>query len=447
MKMLPKNTLRLGVFALILLGCNVVGVAQEKSNKKRHSEKMGSEHFTTLPNGLQYWVAKHGNGTRKPAFKDHIEMNIHVHIGDSVIFDSRKMLNDKPVPYAIQMPKGRGDLIEGLMTMVVGDSTVFAFSVDSMKKENPKQPTPPWAKPGDIIEYNVVLLSVRSEEEEKKYEDEMAAKQNVIDDKLLREYFARNNLQPMKTTTGLYYVISRKGEGEHAKMGESATVNYTGKLMNGQAFDSNTDSAFKHPQPLAFTVGKAIKGWDEGLQLLNKGAKATFYIPSSLAYGARDQRNIPANSILIFDVELLDIKDPSQQAKTDDKMLQDYFAKNNIKATRTPSGLYYVIRQKGLGPMARPGKGITMNYTGKLMDGTAFDSNMDPKFGHVQPFTFRLGEGQVIKGWDEGVQLLQMGSKATFYIPSGLAYGESGNQKIPPNSNLIFDVEVSGINK
>ena len=448
MKSIPKNTFRIGIFALVFLGLNANG--QEKKTAKKHAgpEKKQSAAFSTLPNGLEYRVVRHGAGTRKPMEKDHVEMNIHVHIGDSVIFDSRKMLNDKPVPYGIQKPKGRGDLMEGLMSMVVGDSTVFRYSIDSMKKENPKQPMPPWSKPGDKIEYDVVLVSVRSEEEEKKYEEEASAKQMGIDDKQLQEYFSKNNLKPVKTASGLYYTLSREGSGDAAKMGQAVTVNYTGKLLDGKAFDSNVDSSFKHPTPYAFTVGKGIKGWDEGLMLLKKGAKATFYIPSSLGYGMRDQRGIPANSILVFDVEVLDINTPIDQAKEDDKILQEYFAKNNIQATKTPSGLYYSIKQKGLGPTAKPGKTVTMNYTGKTLDGNVFDSNVDPKFNHVQPFTFKLGVGQVIKGWDEGVQLLQIGSKGTFYIPSGLAYGERGSGgAIPPNAVLIFDVEVTGIDK
>jgi len=88
-----------------------------------------------------------------------------------------------------------------------------------------------------------------------------------------------------------------------------------------------------------------------------------------------------------------------------------------------------------------------VNYTGKLLDGTIFDSNKDPKFGHVQPFSFTLGAGMVIKGWDEGMQLLKLGGRATFYIPSSLAYGPQGSGSIPPNAVLVFDVEVTGIDK
>ncbi len=420
----------------------------------------GSDGFTRLPSGLEYKLIKHGDGTRKPAVTDHTELYIHVHVDDSVIFDSRKMFSaTKPVPVPISAPKFKGDPMEGFMMMVAGDSAVMRLSVDSMKKAGNQ--LMPWMKEGvgQKIEYDVLMVSVRTAEEEKKQAEANAAKQKGIDESLLKEYFEKNHIKPLKTASGLYYTVSSEGSGPEGKVGQMYSVNYTGKLIDGKKFDSNTDSAFHHTEPFNVPVGKGnvIKGWDEGLLLYKKGGKGTLYIPSTMAYGAQEKgAQIPANSILIFDIEVVDIKDapaapkqtdPAEQAKTDDRLLQEYFAKNNIKATKTPSGLYYSVATKGLGPNAKAGKKVTMNYTGKLMDGKAFDSNTDPKFNHVSPFTFNLGQGQVIKGWDEGVQLMNLGTKGTLYIPSGLGYGASGagGGAIPANAVLIFDVEVVGI--
>ncbi len=423
--------------------------------------------FTLLPSGLEYKIVSPGTGKRKPALTDHVELNISYQVGDSLMFDSRKMNNNKPVPIPITKPRGPGDPVEVFMLMVEGDSAIVRYPVDSVKKSGQ---APPWAKDGDKITYKIKLTSVKTDAEDKKDNAEKAAKQNAVDDVILNDYFKQNKIKAKKTASGLYYTIKTEGKGENIKSGETADVNYTGMFMDGKKFDSNTDSAFHHVQPFTLEVGKGhvIKGWDEGLQLLKKGAKATFYIPSSLAYGAQERQGIPANSILIFDVEITSVKTAEQvkkdkaleaeqkqkealanagkQAETDDKLLKDYFAKNKITATKTPSGLYYVITQKGLGENAKPGKKITMNYTGKTIDGNVFDSNTDTKFGHVTPFTFALGQGQVIKGWDEGVQLLKLGSRGTLYIPSYLGYGATGAGKaIPPNAILIFDVEVTGI--
>jgi len=108
----------------------------------------------------------------------------------------------------------------------------------------------------------------------------------------------------------------------------------------------------------------------------------------------------------------------------------------------TPSGLRYEILQKGEGKRATKGANVSVHYKGQLLDGTVFDSSYKRK----QPIDFPVGVGQVIAGWDEGIQLLKVGDKARFVIPSNLAYGESGaGGVIPPNATLIFDVELMDV--
>ncbi len=131
------------------------------------------------------------------------------------------------------------------------------------------------------------------------------------------------------------------------------------------------------------------------------------------------------------------------QNTIDDQALNAFFASNKIKATKTPSGLYYVVKRPGQGENAKFGKHVSMLYYGTLLDGKKFDANMDEAYKPTgNPFTFTLGVGQVIKGWDEGVKLLNKGERATLYIPSSLGYGSRGVGPIPPNSVLVFDVEV-----
>lgn len=456
MKRLINTTL---VPAALLLGISTTAVAQKKAETKKtepkkaattqKSSKKWQQGLTVLPSGLAYKIVKHGTGSRNPIIGDHIEMYIHVHVDDSVLFDSRKMYSaTKPVSFVIAAPRGHGDIMEGFMKMTIGDSALIRVPVDSMKKNGAQ--LMPWMKEGMVVEYNVVMMSIRSEAEEKQYNEGKAAAQKGIDEGILQDYFKRNNITPQKSASGVYYTIIKEGTGEKIAAGQKASVNYTGMFLDGKKFDSNVDTAFHHVQPFELTVGKGmvIKGWDEGLQQLKKGTRAMLYIPSTLAYGAQEQRGIPGNSILVFEVEITNVADVVDQAKVDDKLLQDYFAKNNIKATKTASGLYYVIHQKGMGANAQPGKQVTMNYTGKLLDGTPFDSNTDPKFNHVSPFVFPLGQGRVIRGWDEGVALMNLGTKATLYIPSQLGYGDRGaGAQIPPNAVLVFDVEVVGIDK
>ena len=114
------------------------------------------------------------------------------------------------------------------------------------------------------------------------------------------------------------------------------------------------------------------------------------------------------------------------------------------KALKTSSGLSYFITECGTGEKLKSGDMATVNYTGLLTDGTKFDSSLDRN----QTFSFPLGAGKVIKGWDEGIQLLRVGDRATFFIPSTLGYGARGaGGVIPPNATLIFIIEVVGIAK
>lgn len=139
--------------------------------------------------------------------------------------------------------------------------------------------------------------------------------------------------------------------------------------------------------------------------------------------------------------------DDAAQKKIDEQKLQEYFQKHDIHPKKGPGGIYYTITKEGVGRQILAGETVTMNYTGKLLDGTIFDSNIDSDFHHTEPFVVEIGARKVIKGWDKGVPLLKKGSVATLYIPSRMAYGPEGGPHIPENSVLIFDIEVTDVTK
>ena len=112
------------------------------------------------------------------------------------------------------------------------------------------------------------------------------------------------------------------------------------------------------------------------------------------------------------------------------------------KEITMPSGLKYVDMKVGDGTLAEPGMTAQVHYTGWLTDGTKFDSSVD----RGQPFSFKLGAGQVIRGWDEGVKGMRVGGKRKLTIPPDLGYGAAGaGGVIPPNATLVFDVELLGV--
>ncbi len=119
---------------------------------------------------------------------------------------------------------------------------------------------------------------------------------------------------------------------------------------------------------------------------------------------------------------------------------------NNMGNIQQVTGVKITTTKEGTGVAVKSGDTVAMNYTGKLADGTVFDSNVDPKFNHVEPFVFTVGGGQVIKGWDVGIVGMKVGEKRTLEISPDFGYGATGaGGVIPPNATLTFDVELMAI--
>jgi len=122
--------------------------------------------------------------------------------------------------------------------------------------------------------------------------------------------------------------------------------------------------------------------------------------------------------------------------------MDEQIAQNQLPTTTTPTGLKYQDFSVGDGDQPRTGQTVVVHYTGWLTDGTKFDSSVD----RGQPFTFPLGAGRVIKGWDEGVGSMRIGGKRRLIVPPQLGYGARGaGNIIPPNATLIFDVQLLGV--
>jgi len=133
------------------------------------------------------------------------------------------------------------------------------------------------------------------------------------------------------------------------------------------------------------------------------------------------------------------MKEINKAQEEKDKLLAEKIKEHTKGATKTNTGLQYVILEEGEGEKPNKGDNVSLHYSGFLVDGTMFDSS----YGRNQAFEFPLGAGRVIKGWDEGVALLSVGTKAKFIIPPHLGYGSRGaGGLIPPNATLIFEVEL-----
>jgi FKBP-type peptidyl-prolyl cis-trans isomerase len=267
-----------------------------------------------------------------------------------------------------------------------------------------------------------------------------------------------------KTDTGLYYQFFKQNTGEQPKVGDlmdlliSCTVNDTTIIVP------------KGPNTLPLEAPLFAGDFYEGMTMMHKGDSASFIVNiDSTFIKWFHQPSLPAEfkstDVMRFEVRLDDFypeseyavrlgakikkdaeariekmkADHPEETATAAQQLTEFLAKNKVNVEPTASGLYYVMTQEGNGEKPEVGQMVQVHYTGKLLDGTVFDSSVE----RGEPITIPIGVGQVIPGWDEGIMLMSKGEKGVLYIPYYLAYGDrQAGDKITPYSNLVFEVEL-----
>ncbi|UYZ57713.1 FKBP-type peptidyl-prolyl cis-trans isomerase [Hymenobacter latericus] len=304
------------VGALGLNGCNSAG-----------------GNFAKTKSGIEYKVFDKSGKARdiKPEtaeadYKKRLGQIIALHVEyrtakDSVLFQSRKQQMGFPVRVPLQDVARKGGLEEAISLLQAGDSAVFRFNADTLSMKTTGQPAPPQIKKhGNTMTLFVKVAAIEDQatamaNQQKDQQAAMAQmqkhaeQQKPVDEKTIQEYVQKNNLKAQKTASGLHYVVTQPGTGAKPTQGQLVSVNYRGTLLNGKEFDSSAKGNGGKPIEFPIGVGAVIPGWDEGIALLNKGTKATLLIPSGLAYGQRGAGNdIPADAVLRFDVELVDVK-------------------------------------------------------------------------------------------------------------------------------------------
>lgn len=242
---------------------------------------------------------------------------------DSVFADTRTQGPGMPIVLPLMEPTMKGGLENALAMMSAGDSGVFKLNADSLFTNSFQQPLPPFIKPGSMITFFIKVDKVQSRSEAeadymKMMEEQMqkaqaqAAEQTKVDDEKILAYIKENNLgNVQKTESGVYYKVTQEGKGPKAKAGDEVSVHYKLSSLDGREIESSRNNPNAGGEPFTFTLGQGqvIRGWDEGLAGLKEGSKAILLVPSPLAYGNQDRGpDMPANSILRFDVELMDVK-------------------------------------------------------------------------------------------------------------------------------------------
>jgi len=222
--------------------------------------------------------------------------------------------------------------------------------------------------------------------------------------------------------------------GPKPKPADTVRVHYTGWTTDGRMFDSSVIKG----EPAEFSLGGVIAGWTEGIPVMSVGDKVRFWIPDELAYKGAPGR---PQGMLVFDVELLDIKAPAADPHAADPHAATPgaipapadVAAPPADAKKTDKGVFYKILKEVKGaPHPKPSDTVKVDYTGWTTDGKMFDSSKT----RGQPIEFSLA--RVIPGWTDGIPQVGVGESARLWIPEDLAYKGGGG----PQGMLVFDVEL-----
>lgn len=272
----------------------------------------------------------------------------------------------------------------------------------------------------------------------------------------------------------MLYKIHTDKAGETIKEGDFIAF----KAIEKTEGDSVLYSSYDYDRPSLMVKEKSVFKGDlfAALSLLSEGDSATFKInidsmvqkmgrpmPSDttkkyLVYTIKIDKVIPKGNLndSLFRVKIdAFLKAEMDIAKTSEaKKIKAYVASKSLKPTVSASGLNYVVTTQGSGAKANPGDTVLVNYTGMFLSGKVFDTSLPEvakKSGTFnpqrpyEPLKLPVGMNNSIPGFDEGLMLLPKGAKATLILPSNIAYGEQGNQGIPPYSPLIFEIEMVNI--
>lgn len=265
----------------------------------------GQRGFEKTDSGLMYKFHVQNEDGIQPVEGEYLLLKLVMRTDDSVFFNSMQMTDEFFLPY--QVPQYEGDIYEGFNMMRANDSATFQLDAEKFFNTTWNQPLPEFIEPGSTVFADVKLIKSQTEDQI------MASRMQEEEGRMVNEaieraaYLEANNITVEPTASGLYFVEIEKGNGPPAKPGRTVKVHYTGTLLNGEKFDSSLDRG--EPFEFMLGAGQVIRGWDEGIAMMNVGSKARLIIPSEIAYGSQSRgERLPANSTLVFEVELLGVE-------------------------------------------------------------------------------------------------------------------------------------------
>ncbi len=414
--------------------------------------------FETAENGTKYKVHYRGNDTTKAVESEIVTVNLAYRLEDSLLFDSKTM--EESMMFPVIKPMFDGDLYDALTLMGTGDSLTVVVVADSFYyKTAMVEELPDFVKPGSNVYYDVKLLKHISNKDFQKEMDSIAKENEKQEKILLQNYLIENNITTEPTPSGLYFLPIEKGRGSKPDSGNMCQVYMSVKQLDGTELFENFDG-----RALDIEFGKNFdtKGFMEGLGKLRPGGRAKLIVPSWIGVGNTGRETVAPFTTLIYDVKLQairsfeEVQEDYESYKKKQEMelvllqreeptkISNYIKENNITVQPLESGLYFKELVAGEGDFPVKGNMVTVQYLHYDLDGNLLQSSR----ADDKPFTFILGTGAVIKGWEEAILKMKTGGKVWVLIPSHLGWGNTQRTKdIKPFSPLVFELEVTNIKK
>lgn len=398
-----------------------------------------------------------GHDTTRPHETDIVAVNLVYGLSDTVLFDSRQI--STPMEFPLLSPLFKGDLYAGLARMGAGDSVTFTVVADSFFLKTAQLPIlPAFVTAGEHFFYHVKLLSHLKRTA---YDSVLLVRNNarqMAESIVIQNYLLENHLNLKPNSSGLVFIPIRAGHGRLPDTGDMCQVFLEVRILGGDTLFSNYQD-----DPFDIEFGKAFdnEGFMEGLSLMREGSSARFLVPSVIGVGTDGYDGVDGFTTLDYTVDFVQIRPleivQKQRNIRAEKMkallaknkleepvkVRKYLNDNHLTMDSTASGLYIKRLTLGEGELPKAGHSVTVGYIQYSLNGKIIKSSYEDG----QHFTFVLGTGAVIHGWEEAVLTMRKGEKVHLVIPSHLGYGSRKRDKYtPPYSPLIFDLELLSIN-
>ena len=414
--------------------------------------------YKTADNGTFFKVHARGSDTSKAIESEIVTVNLAYRLGDSMIFNSTSL--DEPMKFPMIKSMFKGDLYDAIKLMGTGDSISVAVVADSFYLVTANlSELPKYVIAGSYLYYDIKLLNHISNGE---FQIELANKR-LQDERLekiiLQKYLNNNDITVPPTNSGLYFIPVKQGRGSNPESGSMCQVYLSVRELDGEELFSNFG---ERALDIEYGLGFDTEGFMEGLGMMKPGGIAQFLVPSWIGVGSTGREMVAPFTTLVYDVKLEAIRtieevkkdrelyqkekdaEKLRLEKEEPKIISNYLKSNDITIQPLQSGLFLKKLISGTGDKPIDGNTVTVNYIQYDLLGNVIQSSYKDEV----PFTYVVGTGAVIPGWEEAVKRMKTGGKSWMLIPSNIGWGDQERSKdIKPFSPLVFEIELMDIKK